>query len=162
MTTRASAPGFARWPRCCSPSYAKCYERSWGGTYSVTVRATYVHRPIEQYRVTISFGSDPERADELIRTVFAEIDRLKMDAPTEDQVADVQAGMGRALETNLERNIYWLSQLAFAYQRGVDPGSTLMSARASIEALTVSTLRDVATRYLDTDNFVRVTLLPER
>jgi predicted Zn-dependent peptidase len=37
-----------------------------------------------------------------------------------------------------------------------------MSARASIEALTVSTLRDVATRYLDTDNFVRVTLLPER
>ena len=133
----------------------------------MTVRATYVHRPIEQYRVTISFGSDPERADELIRTVFAEIDRLKMDAPTEDaptedQVADVQAGMGRALETNLERNIYWLSQLAFAYQLGVDPGSTLMSARASIEALTVSTLRDVATRYLDTDNFVRVTLLPER
>jgi zinc protease len=128
----------------------------------VTVRATYVHRPIEQYRVTISFGSDPERADELIRTVFAEIDRLKMDAPTEDQVADVQAGMGRALETNLERNIYWLSQLAFAYQRGVDPGSTLMSARASIEALTVSTLRDVATRCLDTDNFVRATLLPER
>jgi zinc protease len=128
----------------------------------VTVRATYVHRPIEQYRVTISFGSDPERADELIRTVFAEIDRLKMDGPTEDQVADVQAGMGRALETNLERNIYWLSQLAFAYQLGVDPGSTLMSARASIEALTVSTLRDVATRYLDTDHFVRVTLLPER
>ena len=133
-----------------------------GGTYSVSVNASYVHRPLQQYRITIGFGSDPERADELTRTIFEEIEKLKASGPAEDEVADVKEGMRRSLETNLEQNSYWLGQLAFAYQRGVDPGASLLSAPASIEALTASLIHDAARRYFDTDNYVRVTLLPTR
>ena len=132
-----------------------------GGTYSVSVGASYAHRPVEQYRVTISFGSAPERAEELIGTIFDELERFKSGGPTANEVADVQEGLRRTLETSLEQNGYWLSQLTFAYQRGIDPGPTLMSASASIEALTVSSLRDAAVSYFPTDNYVRVTLLPE-
>ena len=43
-----------------------------GGTYGVGVSATQTSRPIDRYTITINYGSDPERADELADAVFAE------------------------------------------------------------------------------------------
>ena len=45
-----------------------------GGTYGVNVKSDYAHFPKESYRISMEFGSDPGRVEELASEVFKEID----------------------------------------------------------------------------------------
>ena len=148
-----------------------------GGTYSVGVSSGVSWRPEGAYRLTISFGSDPERADELLDAVYAEIERLHRSPPTEGEVNDVREVLLRTFETNLESNSYWLSQLGARYRYWLDqlnmrvidryPSGdrllgSLLANEASIDAVTPAAIQEAARRYFDLDNRVRVTLLPEQ
>ena len=47
------------------------------GTYGVQVEADASKIPEPRYSVTIDFGCDPERTEELVKTLFREIETLK-------------------------------------------------------------------------------------
>jgi zinc protease len=133
-----------------------------GATYNVAVSSGTAWRPEQTYSVIVEFTSDPARVDELVATVFAEIDALRSEGPTESQVADVREAMRREYELNLERNAYWVGLLAASYQFGFDTGEEWERAYpASIESLSPDTVRDAAQRYIDTESYVRLSLLPE-
>ena len=144
-----------------------------GGTYSVSVGSSFSWRPAGQYRLSISFGSDPERADELLAAVYEEIDRLKSSPPDEAEVNDVLEAQRRAWETNQESNSWWLSVLDGRYRYLLDQSDgrypsgdvlleTLPTYGADLDALTPPRIQELARRYFDQDNRVRVTLLPEQ
>ena len=133
-----------------------------GGTYSVGVSASLSSRPEGAYRLSISFGSDPERADELVEVVFREIAGLQNSPPTEAEVHDAREALRRAFETNWESNAYWRNQISYAYRRGVKPVESLLTYEASIDAVTPADIQELARRYFDMGNRVRVTLLPEQ
>ena len=109
--------------------------------------------------MTIGYGSDPERAEELASVVFSEIEKLKESPPEESEVADVRENFSRTLETSLESNPYWMNQLSQYYRLGVSPVS-MLHYPLSIDALTPKMIQDAAQLYLDTDNYLRMTLLP--
>ena len=143
-----------------------------GGTYSVTVGSTFSWRPEGQYRLSITFGSDPERADELLEAVYGEIERLKGSPPTEDEVNDVREAQRRTWETDQESNSWWLNVLDGRYRYLLDQSDgrypsgdvlleTLSTYGAALEALTPAGIQELALRYFDLDNRARVTLLPE-
>lgn len=132
------------------------------GTYSVSVNASPTWQPTESYTLTINFGSDPQRAEELVRTIFEEIDTMKTAGPGVDDVRDTRQALIRAHETRLERNNFWLGQLTATYRRGEAGAANILSYPASVEALTSAAIQEAAQRYLDTDNYVHVTLMPER
>ena len=144
-----------------------------GGTYSVSVGSSFSWRPAGQYRLSISFGSDPERADELLAAVYEEIDRLKSSPPDEAEVNDVLEAQRRAWETNQESNSWWLSVLDGRYRYLLDQSDgrypsgdvlleTLPTYGADLDALTQLRIQELARRYFDQDNRMRVTLLPEQ
>ena len=91
-----------------------------GGTYSVSASAGYSKIPREEYSVTISFGCSPDRTDELVKSVFKDIEQLKTDGPSDKQVADVKETFLRDQETNMKQNGYVLAQIAARYQYGED------------------------------------------
>ncbi|HEX5723974.1 MAG TPA: insulinase family protein [Longimicrobiaceae bacterium] len=130
-----------------------------GGTYGVGVGASAAREPRPEYRVSIGFGAAPERLEELTRSVFAEIDSLKTGGVTELDLAKVRESHRRQLETNLRDNNFWLTQL-LAYDRyGWDP-RLIPSEPLSLE-ITAAELREAARRFLDTANYVQVSLFPE-
>ena len=131
-----------------------------GGTYGAGVGASYAWQPIDAYTVSISYGSDPERADELADVVFAEIEKLKEAAPEESAVADVRENFLRTFETQAQTNNYWLSQFTFKYARDEDP-SDIATYPELVEALTPAMIQEAAQQYFNMGNYVRVTLLPE-
>ena len=144
-----------------------------GGTYSVSVGSSFSWRPAGQYRLSISFGSDPERADELLAAVYEEVDRLKNSPPDEAEVNDVLEAQRRAWETNQESNSWWLSVLDGRYRYLLDQSDgrypsgdvlleTLPTYGADLDALTPLRIQELARRYFDQYNRVRVTLLPEQ
>ncbi|MEO8070283.1 MAG: insulinase family protein, partial [Acidobacteriota bacterium] len=71
-----------------------------GGTYSVGASAGYSKIPRSEYRVTISFGSDPQRADALAQRLFQEIEQFKAAPPSPQAVNDVKETFLRDLETS--------------------------------------------------------------
>ena len=129
-----------------------------GGTYSVGVSASASRVPRDEYRVSISFGSDPARADSLVRAVFAQIDTLQASGPRAADLAKVRETMIRSRETNLRQNGWWVGQLLSAVRDG-DPAAAPLDP--VLAALTPDALRAAARSYLDRARFVRVTLLPE-
>ena len=130
-----------------------------GGTYSVGVSASATRVPRDEYRITISFGSDPARADSLVRAVFAQIDSLQSSGPNAANLAKVKETLIRSRETNLRENGWWLGQLLQSVRDGDPPAPPLEPVLA---ALTAESLRAAARTYLDRSRYVRVTLLPER
>ncbi len=132
-----------------------------GGTYSINVRANMTWQPVESYTFTITFGSDPERTDELVQAVFDGIEDLKSAPPDDDLVSDVRQALLRSFETGFQENRTLLGQLVSDYQRDADPGASIRSYPASAEALTPVSIQEDAQQYLNLENRIRVTLMPE-
>jgi zinc protease len=129
-----------------------------GATYSVSVAASASRVPRDEYRVSISFGSDPVQADALVKAVFAQIDTLQASGPRPGDLAKVKETLIRSRETNLRQNGWWLGQLLAAVRDGDPPAPPLEPVLAG---LTPESLRAAARTYLDRSRYVRVTLLPE-
>jgi zinc protease len=130
------------------------------GTYSVNVSANYGKAPEERYSLGITFGCAPDRTPELLKAVFQEVERMKTDGPTEQQVNDVKEALLREFETNSKQNPYLLGQISLRYQYPEDLGE-FFSLADYYKTVTGTMIQDAARRYLDAANYVQVTLLPE-
>jgi zinc protease len=132
-----------------------------GGTYSVSASATYEKLPDPEYRLTIDFGCSPDRTDNLVKTVLQEVERLRSEGPSEKQVADVREALLRDFETNIKQNGYLLTQIAGKYEYGEEP-ETLLLVPEYYKKLTPASILAAAKTYLDTNNYVLVTLFPAK
>jgi zinc protease len=131
-----------------------------GGTYTVTVGGSAAREPVPFYSIQVGFSADPERLEELTAAVFDEMRRLKVEGPADNDVLKVKEAQRRSQETNLEQNGYWLYQLLNADRYGVDASSVINHSHL-IEGLTGDKLQNAAVRFLNLDNYVRVSLYPE-
>lgn len=130
-----------------------------GGTYSVGVNVTYSRIPEPEYRVTIGFGSAPERAAELQDRVLAEVERFRTEGPTEREVNDVRESMLREFETGTQENGYLLTQIVGRY-RNDESVEAFFDIDETYRTLSADDIRGAAERYLDLSNLIRATLLP--
>ncbi len=130
------------------------------GTYGVGVSANPVLIPAAGYRLSIGFGCAPDRVEELTETIFAQIDSLKsvgLDQAYVDKIKEMQR---RDHETSMKENGYWLSMLRRMETYQEDPLNVLESQQL-IESLSVESVRAAAREYFNTENYIRVVLLPE-
>jgi zinc protease len=132
-----------------------------GGVYGVGVGASSQVIPDTSYQVTIGFGSDPARLEELVQAVFAEVRAFQSAGPADSTVQKVKEAQRRTRETSLRENNYWLNQLLVSDRWGLDPRN-LLKYEEMIDRLTAADIRDAAQRYIRFDNYVQVTLMPER
>ena len=92
-----------------------------GGTYGVQVEAHASKIPEARYSVTIDFGCDPGRTEELVKALFREIDALKSNGPTSKDVDDARVALVREHESDLAvRTAGWCGALADAYENSED------------------------------------------
>jgi zinc protease len=132
-----------------------------GGTYSIMASPSYDRIPVPAYSVTINFGTDPERVEELISVIFQEIDTLKKEGVTADELRDAKQAMYRSYETGIKQNRWLLTQLYYRYLEGEDLES-LFDYLTSLENLTIEVIHEAAKTYLNMENYIQVTLFPEK
>jgi zinc protease len=132
-----------------------------GGTYSVGVGAGYTKIPRQEYTVNIGFGSSPERADALYARVVEEIERLRTTPPADQVVNDVREVLLREHETAVRQNEFFVRELAVRYQLGEDLDE-LNRLTEYYRGVTPASIQQAAQQYLDLDNRIRVTLVPEK
>jgi zinc protease len=131
-----------------------------GGTYGASVSASASRDPVPTYSFGVGFGAAPERLEELTRAVFAQIDSLKAAGPTAEELQKVKEARRRARETDLRDNAFWMQQLLYYGNHGWDPRG-IPGEEERLAKLDAATLREAAKRYLDTANYVQVSLVPE-
>ncbi|HRS50869.1 MAG TPA: insulinase family protein [Candidatus Marinimicrobia bacterium] len=132
-----------------------------GGTYGVSVGSSSQQYPYPEFRLTIQFGCNPERVTELIAVVFQEIEKLKSELLSDEDLTKIKQIDLRSYETNLKENRFWLDNLHFYYFNNENPVAILHYPQL-VEALTKEMVQNAARRYLPVDNYVQVVLYPEK
>jgi zinc protease len=132
-----------------------------GATYSIAAAASAARVPVGQYSVSIDFSSDPARIDAITRRVLDEVATFRQSGPTPRQMQDVKAGMARDFESNSRQNAFLAGQIAQRYQMG-EPVESVWQMPDLFRALTAQQIHEAARKYLDTSNYIRVTLKPEK
>ncbi len=133
-----------------------------GGVYGAGVSAAPLRWPRGNYRFAITFGCDPERAEELTRAVFETIDDIKRNGVTEDYVSRVRERQRQARTISLEQNGFWVNALRSAYYRDrFSEPLDILRYDELVDGLTAEDLQQAAITWL-TDRFVQVTLFPEQ
>ncbi len=130
-----------------------------GGTYGVGVSANPTHYPRESYALRIDFGSAPERAAELQKAVFAEIDSVKTNGVSDKDLQKIRETDLRERETSLRQNRTWVSLLASYDVNSWDP-SLILKYDDTVRALNSAGLQAAARKYFDLSRYVVVQLLP--
>jgi len=132
-----------------------------GGTYSVSVTSGYQKFPNSEYTVSVRFGCDPARTDDLVKRVFEEIEKFKATGPTDKQTTDEREAMLRDFETSSKQNAYIASQMVFKYQYGEDVAG-VWEVPDYFRKLDSAMIQQAARTYLNPKNTVKVTLFPEK
>jgi zinc protease len=131
-----------------------------GGTYGVGVGFSTT-QPQPGYGTTsVQFGSAPENVDKMVSSVLAELERLRKDGPSADDVQKVKETEKRDLETAMRQNGYWLNSLQTVHLYGWDPLRILRRPERT-ESLSVENIHAAITKYFPLDRYTVVTLLPE-
>jgi zinc protease len=131
-----------------------------GGTYSISANASAARIPIPTYTISIGFGSDPKRLDDLVARVYQEIEKFKTEGPTEKQVTDEREALLRDFETGSKQNGFFLNQLTTRYQNNEDPAG-ILAIPEQYKKIDAAMIQKAAKAYLAGANRVQVTLVPE-
>ena len=130
------------------------------GTYGVSVGFNSP-LPYKGYgSMVIQFGSSPDNVDKLVKAALAEVERLKAQGPSVDDVNKVKELERRDLETNAKQNSYWLGSLQTVHMLGWDPTGILRRSERT-EKLSPEVLLPIFKKYFPTDRYTLVTLKPE-
>jgi len=130
------------------------------GSYSVSVSADLSRRPAQEFEVTIAFGCAPERTEDLIKAVLAELETIKASGLGENYTTKIRMAEQRQHEINLKNNGFWLREIEDALRFGDDP-QHLIEYPALIETISTEHIRDMARKVFDTKRFIKGVLLPE-
>ncbi len=131
-----------------------------GGTYGVAVRASASRVPRQESALSISFGCDPGRVQELTALVHTEIRALQEAGPRTEDIAKVQEQERRRRELDLRENRFWLDALESSLWHDEDP-RLILSYDELVEGLTGEAVRGAAQRWIDLERRVEVVLKPE-
>ena len=132
-----------------------------GGAYSPSVGGGCNRAPRQEYSLQVQFNSSPDNVEKLTKSVFALIDSLKTQPPTQADVGKVKEQLIRGREVDLKQNRYWLGNIMGREQAGENIAGLLGAYDEMIKNLTPAQIQEAAKKYFDTQNYARFVLLPE-
>jgi len=130
-----------------------------GGTYFVNVNANLQSLPDPEYQISIFYGSDPDRTDELLNAVIEEIEWLR-EGGEQDYLDTVKELLRTPRQEQLRDNGFWVNQIRAISQRG-EEFAEINRFEERLDAITLDQVVAAAQRYLASDRYIRVVLLPE-
>lgn len=132
-----------------------------GGTYGIRVSGYHSLFPRREYSITLSWGCNPERVDELVKEALLQIDSLKIKPFDPIYIEKVAESQRRTFEVNMKRNNFWLSNLQANYTNQENP-EMILNYPKLVDHLTAPTIQEAVNKYFNMNNYVKVVLYPEK
>jgi zinc protease len=132
-----------------------------GGTYGVGASGSPSLYPRQEYNISVRWGCDPIRVDELVNAALQQIDSAKLKPFDSAYIEKVRETQRRAYEVNLKQNGFWLNNLRSYYANNEDP-EMMLNYPKLVENLTAGAIQTAVKKYFNMENYVKVVLYPER
>ena len=131
-----------------------------GGVYGVQVQQSSNLFPKPNYDIIIAWGCSPDNVDTLVHTVFVEMDALANEGPDDTNLGKAVETYLRDLESNQEKNSYWLGKLKNSQWQDTELYSA-EKLKAIAEAISKEDLQEAAKKYFTKEHYLKVVLMPE-
>jgi len=115
--------------------------------------------PYENYHIGATLPCGPENVDKVIAAVFAEIEQMKQNGPSQGDLDKVKRALLEQYHVDLRTNSYWQTYLQESTLYGTDPAN-LLTFEKRVNEVTVDDLKDAARRYFNTANYVQAVQYP--
>ncbi|MDR1679436.1 MAG: insulinase family protein [Prevotellaceae bacterium] len=96
--------------------YTESIREEEGGTYGVAVLANLTDKPQEQLSLSISFDTDPQKADKLIGIAQQELENIRKNGVRADDLEKVKMSRLKTFTESQQTNKWWQSAIV-AYER---------------------------------------------
>ena len=140
--------------------YIDILREEMSGVYTVRASAKLEKIPYEHAWLQIMIPCAPENVDSLIGTAIGELAKIQKEGVDDVNINKVRETRRRALETNKQKNSYWLGAIQEALMLGT--GLDDLTEEQYIDLITSEELQRVANKYFDIDRYLRVVLYPEK
>lgn len=94
-----------------------------GGTYGVRVSTSYSKFPKAEKSLSMTFDTDPEKAQHLKSIIYREIDKIAAEGPTAEDLDKVVKNLQKNREQSKLHNNYWMQALNSYYTYSVNPAA---------------------------------------
>jgi zinc protease len=132
-----------------------------GGTYGVGAGGSPSLYPRQEYNISVRWGCNPDRVDELVNVALQQIDSAKLKPFDPLYIEKVRETQRRGFEVNLKQNGFWMNNLRSYYANNEDP-EMILNYPKLVENLNAAAIQNAAKKYFDMNNYVKVVLYPEK
>lgn len=131
-----------------------------GGTYGVYVNGQLIKYPKEEALLQIMFETAPEKREQLMKIIFAELENITKAGPSEDNLNKVKEFMLKKHTENLKENPYWLNSIDEYLFTGVNP---IKDYSQIVNSVTVKDIQKFADELFKQKNEIEVSMIsPEK
>lgn len=130
------------------------------GVYFVSVNPSFQKLPEQQYSITVYFGCNPDRVEELLEDVRTQIEAIQREPVDNTYITKVKEIQTKEREVALKTNRFWLNTMRAVVRDG-EPFSIVNRRPELIAALTADQILASAKKFLSTKNVATLVLKPE-
>lgn len=139
--------------------YTKAIREEKGGTYGVSVGASFSKLPQERFSLQVSFVTDLSKIEELMPVVQEQIDSLMRSGPTAEELTKTKEFFTKKFNDGLINNGTWMGYMNGFY--GLDKMNYYDGYLDTVNALDSKLITDLATKAFSQLNICTVVQMPE-
>lgn len=132
-----------------------------GEVYTPSVQASMSREPDQRFSINISFGCAPEHVEHLVGLVQQDIEHLRKEGATADELQKYKAGLRQQVELQVKSNEFWLQYIAAKVERK-EALKPLPDLEKQLGKITGSSISKATRQYLSGENCIRFVALPEK
>jgi zinc protease len=131
------------------------------GVYTPSASVNVARLPQERFSLIVNFGCAPANVDKLIHSTLDEVTKLITDGPQQVNMNKWRSEILRLRETDIRTNEWWLGYISGQIQN--EEKLTKPDVNTGlINAVTPNDVKQIAGKYLDGHNLIKLILLPEK
>ena len=138
--------------------YVETLREEEGGTYGASVRFSISDKPEDRALIQVYFDTNPESADKLRKAAKDGLYKLMTEGPTEEQLSMTVENFRKNLPESRISNSYWLYNLKYFYEYGIDYDKEY---EAAIDKINAENIKAAISDIVSQDNFIEIMMSPE-
>jgi zinc protease len=143
-----------------SKKYLEIIRESEGGSYGVNVSSSFKRLPTSNFSMEISFDSDPEKADKLLKIIYEQIALIQKNPSNSEDIKAIKNTILKLNKESINKNNFWLSALinkSFYNQKIMDEATY----ERVVNSISAEDIRNYAKNIFADPNVVEVVMRPK-
>ena len=140
--------------------YTESIREKEGGTYGVGVKASMSKNPKSKGNITIQFDCDPDRADDLIPLVYAEIDKMLEVGSSSEDIEKTRRNILKSRAESKEKNSYWMNNIRGYYINGTNMALP-ENYEDVVESMSAKDIKKLAKKFFKKADQIEVVFVPQ-